>query len=128
MDPDPKKTVSKYPRIVRWCEQGADQWNRNGDNTGELTSFPESTPFAQMILSEIPTTYKPYILANAHAQANGDKAFVVTTYEEEVSYLSRPYPELSRQMIINRIANETNAEERQTVEEWLAAVSLTECF
>ena len=128
MDPDPKKTVSKYPRIVKWCEQGADQWNRNGDNTGELTSFPESTPFAQMILSEIPTTYKPYILANAHAQANGDKAFVVTTYEEEVSYLSRPYPELSRQMIINRIANQINAEERQAVQEWLAAVGLAECF
>ena len=124
MDPTPKKIVSEYPRIVEWCEQNADQW----DGNGELAPFPESTPFAQMILSEMPTTYKPYILANAQAQANGDKAFVVTTYDEEVSYLSRPYPELSRQMIVNRIANQINAEERQVVQDWLAKVELAECF
>ena len=124
MDPNPKKTVSQYPRIVEWCEQGADQW----DGKGELEPFPESTPFAQMILSEMPTTYMPYILANAQAQANGDKAFVVTTYEEEVSYLSRSYPELSRQMVVNRIANQIKAEERRAVQEWLATVGLTECF
>ncbi len=124
MDPTPKKTVSQYPRIVEWCEQGADQW----DGNGELAPFPESTPFAQMILSEMPTIYRPYILANAQAQANGDKAFVVTTYEEEVSYLSRPYPELSRQMIVNRIANQINGQERQAVQEWLATVDLAESF
>ncbi len=124
MDPDPKKIVAQYPRIVQWSEQGANQWNGNG----ELVPFPESTPFAHMILSEMPTTYKPYILANAQAQANSDKAFVVTTYEEEVSYLSRPYPELSRQMVINRIANQINTEERQAVQEWLATVGLAECF
>ena len=65
-----------------------------------------------MILAEMPATYKPYILANSQAQASGTKAFVVTTYAEEVSYLSRPYPELSRHMLVNRIANQTNAEER----------------
>ena len=124
MDPAPKKLVSQYPRIVEWCEQDADRW----DGTGELAPFPQSTPFAQMILAEMPTTYKPYILANSQAQASGTKAFVVTTYAEEVSYLSRPYPELSRHMLVNRIANQINAEERRTVQDWLAAVGLAECF
>lgn len=124
MDPNPKKIVAQYPRIVEWCEQNADQW----DGSGELAPFPESTPFAQMILSKMSTTYKPYILANAQAQTNGDKAFVITTYEEEVSYLSRPYPELSRQMVVNRIANQINAEERQAAQEWLVTVGLAECF
>ncbi len=124
MDPAPKKLVSQYPRIVEWCEQDADRW----DGTGELAPFPQSTPFAQMILAEMPTTYKPYILANSQAQASGTKAFVVTTYAEEVSYLSRPYPELSRHMLVNRIANQINAEERRTVQDWLAAVGLAKCF
>ena len=124
MDPDPKKLVARYPRIVAWCEREADRW----DGTGELAPFPQSTPFAQTVLAEMPATYKPYILANSQAQANGRKAFVVTTYAEEVSYLSRPYPELSRRMLVNRIANQINAAERRTVQDWLAAVGLAECF
>ena len=124
MDPAPKRTTARYPRVLHWCEQDADKW----DGSGELALFPASTPFVQTILAEMKTTYRPYILANKGAQANGEKAFVVDTYGENVSYLSRPYPERSRQMIVNRIAHQLSDEEQRTVKSWLAEVGLEECF
>ena len=124
MDPAPKRRTARYPRVLQWCEQNADQW----DGSGELAPFPASTPFAQTVLAEMKTTYQPYILANAAAQVGGKKAFVVETYGEDVSYLSRPYPERSRQMIVDRIANQLNAEERPVVTSWLKEAGLEECF
>ena len=124
MDPDPKKTVSDYPRVVEWCENATGQWH--GD--GQLAPFPDSTPFAQMILAEMPSTYGPYIMGNADAQTKGGKVFIANIYGEDVSYLSRPYPELSRQMIRNRIKNQIGAEDRGRIREWLAAVNLAKCF
>ena len=124
MDPDPKKTVSGYPRIVEWCKNATGQWKGGG----ELAPFPDSTPFAQMILAEMPSTYRPYIMGNADAQIKGEKAFIVNIYGEDVSYLSRPYPELSRQMILNRIKSQIDTKDRNRIREWLVAVNLAECL
>ena len=74
------------------------------------------------------TTYSPYILANREAQRHGDKAFHIDTYGEEVSYLSRPYPELSRSMIAARIDDRLHSTERKIVEHWLREVALDDCF
>ncbi len=100
MDPDPKKVVSNFPTVVEWAESRADQW----DGTGELASLPDSTPFAQHLLSEMAATYAPYVLANRESKAVGARAFHANIYGEEVSYLTRSYPEISRQMIVKRIA------------------------
>ena len=124
MDPAPKRIVAGYPRIIQWCEQDADQW----DGKGALVPFPESTPFAQTVLSRMQHTYKPFILANAKAQANKDKAFVVSMYGEDVSYLSRPYPERSRHMIMDRIAYQLHEEEKAVVSDWLEQIGLADCF
>jgi len=100
MDPDPQKITAKYPTVVDWAERRADLW----DGSGELAPFPQSTPFAQHILGEMADTYVRYILANRDAQAAGAKAFSADIYGEQVSYLSRPYPEQSRQMVMARVA------------------------
>ncbi len=124
MDPDPKAVTADFPRVVEWCESGADTWN--GD--GELAPFPESTPFARHVLSEMPDTYGRFALANAAARAAGAKAFHVETYGEDVSYLSRAYPELSRHLVRAHIDDQLTDDERASVNDWLEANQLAACF
>jgi len=111
MDPDPKKVVSKFPTLVQWTDSRADQW----DGSGELAPLPNSTPFAQHLLSEMADTYAPFVRANREAIDVGAKAFHAHIYGEDVSYLTRPYPEQSRQMVVTRLA----ALERQDQISWV---------
>lgn len=124
MDPVPKRLVAKYPRIVAWAETEADKW----DGGGELAGFPASTPFAQFVLGEMRATYSPFVLGNAAALDAAAKAFHVEIYGEDVSYLTRPYPEQSRQMIRSKIAQQLSASEQQDVKSWLDTVGLADCF
>jgi len=124
MDPDPKRVTAGFPQVVAWCERGADNWN----GAGETVPFPAATPFAGFVLQEMVTTYLPYILANQAAQEAQAKAFRADIYGEEVSFLSRPYPERSRQMIVGHIHNQLTDVERQQVSDWLRAVGLADCF
>jgi len=124
MDPTPKRLVAKYPRIVAWAETEANEWSGGG----ELSPFPGSTPFAQFVLNEMRSTYVPYVLGCADALAAGAKAFHVETYGEDVSYLTRPYPEQSRQMIRDKIARQLTDAERTEVTGWLQKAGLAGCF
>jgi glutathione S-transferase len=124
MDPDPKEMLQAFPRVLAWCEGEAQTW----DGQGVIAPFPESTGFARFILAEMQTTYQPYILANGEAQGHQAKAFHAEIYGEDVSFLSRPYPEKSRQMIVDKIGTLTNKDESQQVLDWLAAVALNRCF
>ncbi|MEE9253799.1 MAG: glutathione binding-like protein, partial [Pseudomonadales bacterium] len=124
MDPDPKKVTAGYPTVVAWSETEADKW----EGAGELASFPQSTEFARFVLDEMVDTYKPYLLANREAHAVGAKAFHAVIYDEDVSYLSRPYPPLSSTMITSRIQNQLSENERAEVREWLDGTGLAECF
>ena len=121
MDPDPQRVVAGFPRIVDWSQR------HDWDGDGALAPFPVATPFARFVLDEMRSTYLPYALGNRDAQAAGAKAFHVTTYGEDVSYLSRPYPELSRRMIVERIAQLPERERRAT-SSWLTEVDLAACF
>lgn len=123
MDPVPKRVVAKYPTVVEWAESRADTW----DGGGDLAAFPESTPFAHAMLAEMATTYKPYILGNRDAQAAGEKAFHAEIYGELVSYLSRPYPEKSRRMIVEHIAG-LDETDRNSVGKWLSQYDLLDTF
>jgi glutathione S-transferase len=124
MDPDPRKTTAAYPRILAWSDGGADTW----DGSGELAPFPESTAFARFVLAEMVGTYRPFVLGNAAAQLAGAKAFHVETYGEDVSYLSRSYPEQSRGLIKDRITRRLTPAERRSTLEWLDATGLRDCF
>jgi hypothetical protein len=110
--------------VINWAEKAADQW----DGQGELLAFPQSTPFVRFVLDEMRTTYVPYILENASAMAAGAKAFHVDIYGEDVSYLCRPYPEKSRQMINDKILSELETNDRESVSNWLSDLQLDVCF
>ena len=59
-------------------------------------------PFVKLILGEMGSNgngYARFVLSNAESLRRGDKAFVARVYEEDVSYLCRPYVEKSRQML-----------------------------
>jgi glutathione S-transferase len=121
---DPIPDLSRYSRVLDWDAKQADAW----DGRGELAPFAESTPFAHHVLALGRECYSPFLLGNAKALAAGEKAFVIETYGEEVSYLCRPYPEQSRRMIQRRIADRLTAIERGQVIQWLEEVGLAECF
>jgi glutathione S-transferase len=123
MDPVPKRVVADYPTVVDWAERRADTW----DGGGTLASFPGSTPFARHVLGEMADTYMPYALANRDARTAGAKAFHAFIYGEDVSYLSRPYPEQSRQMLVGRI-DELAEDQRADVRAWLGEHGLQDAF
>ena len=123
MDPDPKKVTAGYPGVVAFSEGSGDDW----DGSGNLAPFPASTGFARFVLDEMRTTYQPYVLANRDAQRAGAKACRAEVYGEDVSYLSRPYPEQSRQMILDKIAHALPGADRARVTAWLAGAGL-HCF
>lgn len=121
---DPIPDLSAYPRVLAWDEKEADRW----DGSGALAPFPESTPVAAHLLEVARDHYAPVLLGNARALAAGDKAFVVESYGEQTSYLTRPYPELSRSFIHARIRDQLDAAERDQVGAWLEERGLAECF
>lgn len=112
MDPDPREAISAYPRVVAWAEQDGRAW----DGTGELAPFPESTPFARLVLEELSARYLPVLDANRQALADRAKAFTATCYDEAVSYLTRPYPVKSWDLVRRRLAGLTAADRRAVLD------------
>jgi glutathione S-transferase len=123
MDPDPKKVTAQFPTVVDWAERRAEQW----DGTGELAPFDAPTDFALHVLGEMASTYSPYVLANRDAQHVGAKAFHVEIYGEDVSYLSRPYPEASRNRVIERI-KKLDSKQSRKVQAMLSSIGLSGTF
>jgi len=121
-DPVPKRAIARYERVVEWAEHTADQW----DGQGEWAAFPESTPFVQFVLGEMRNTYVPFVMGNAAALNAKAKAFHAEIYAEDVSYLCRAYPETSRQMIRDRITNDSVKQD--LVSAWLKEQMLDVCF
>jgi glutathione S-transferase len=121
---DPLPDLSAFPRVLAWDAERADAWNGGG----EWDSFPSGNPFADHVLTLGAECYSAFVLGNARALEAGEKAFVISTYGEEVSYLTRPYPERSRKMVQTRIRDRLDAAERKQVVDWLESRGLAECF
>ena len=124
VDPAPREMLEKYPGLIDWLTNKADNW----DGSGELLPFPDSSDFAQYILKLMKETYLKYMLANTQAVNQGDKAFVTEMYGEEVSYKRLDYREESRQMVIRRITYQLNDGERETVKQWITKIGLDKAF
>jgi len=102
VDPVPRKLVDKYPRVRDWAlmdnPDGADAW----DGSGSVYS----TEFAQDMLIEIRVGFEAFALGNKAALEAGEKLFTANVYDEDVTYLARPYPEKARQMVTEHILRE----------------------
>lgn len=121
---DPLPDLSSFPNCTRWDEKDADPWK--GD--GELAAFPGSTPFAAHMLEVARDEYAPFVLANAKALADSQKAFAIETYGATASYLARPYPEQSRRLVQDRIRLRLSPQGRAQVIPWLEAAGLAAVF
>ena len=110
--------------MLRWNDQSGADWS----GEGELQAFPETTPFAEHVLALGRDHYAPFLLGNAQALAEGSKAFVIDTYGTPCSYLARPYPEQSRQMIKARIRHLLSEDEQAQAKNWLNRWGLADCF
>jgi glutathione S-transferase len=120
---DPLPDLREFATVLNWDKEAA----HYREPTGNWAAFPDSTPFAQHVLKLARDNYKPFILGNRQATTTGNKAFTVKTYGEQVSYLTRPYPERSRKMVVERI-EQLNLNDRALVGEWLMEKGLSECF
>jgi glutathione S-transferase len=119
---DPIPDLSPYPRVLAWAEApGA------VEPSADLAAFPESTPLARHVLRIGAQQYRPFVEANAEALRGGRKAFEIETYGEPTSYLARPYPERSRQLIQQRVRDQLSEGDRMRVSSWLDEVGLA-CF
>jgi len=121
-DPSPAVVVREFKNVCAWVDR-ADGW----DGSGELAPFPESTGFARFVLGELAGNYRSFALANAAAVTDSAKAFIADVAGDQVSYRTRPYPEQSRQMIVNRVAA-LDDEERARVVSWLDQAGIADCF
>jgi glutathione S-transferase len=121
---DPIPDLSRFSNVLHWNDQPGGDWS----GEGELGAFPESTPFAEHVLALGRDHYAPFLLGNAQALADGSKAFVIDTYGSPCSYLARPYPEQSRQMIKERIRHLLSEDERAQAKTWLEGWGLADCF
>ncbi len=123
-DPAPKRALEgRYARVLHWCREAADQWA----GQGELEDLGENT-FSAFVREEMANTYAAFAVGNRQALSNGDKAFVVPMYGEDVSYLARPYIEQSRRMIADRIAAELDEDAQRSLRDWLGSAALVDCF
>ena len=120
---DPSPDMSRFKRIAEWNSRDHSQGQRS-----ELDAFANPSPFVQRLLTIAREQYAPFALANKRALDNGDKAFVINTYGEDVSYLAREYPERSRRMIVQRIQHQLSDTERQQLNQWLDEQGLAACF
>jgi len=124
-DPAPRRALyDRYPGVVAWVEAGADDWR--GD--GLLSCLHNATDFAQLVFREMAGTYQPFALGNRRALAQGDKAFVIPMYGEDVSYLARPYIEQSRRMIVERANRHLDSGEKAQLLEFLGGYDLAGAF
>jgi len=129
-DPDPRKIVLGYPRIVAWYERNtaSDVANQAWADDAAWAPFPDSTPFARHVLALTAERYRPFLLANAQALQTGGRAFTINTCGEPASYLCRPYPEQARTMIRQRVADRLDAPTGGIVQQWLADWGLIDVF
>lgn len=121
---DPYPDMSGYTRVIEWNNRD----HRAATSDRAIDAFENPTPFIDHLLRITREQYQPFILANRAARLNGEKAFVIDTYGEQVSYLARDYPESSRRLIVKRIINELTAGEQEKVLSWLRDQDLFECF
>jgi len=123
MDPDPAKQMQQFPGLIDWANSRADTW----DGGGELAPVNQLTGFARAVLREMGGTYTPFMLANSQALAAGAKACTANIYDEDVSYLTRPYPETARQMVRQTLTNLAPSE-RRSIDQVLADYDVTAAF
>ena len=99
VDPVPNRLVDIYPRVRDWATigGGADAWDG-------VEALDGSTDFAKFMLEEMQKAFVPFALANRTALGVGEKVFTANIYDEDVSYLARPYPEQACQMVSEHIA------------------------
>ncbi len=121
-DPAPAKVVAQFKRVTEWLETCDDVTDF------ELRPFEAPTDFAAFVLSEMGGAFKAFSAGNQHAVEASEKAFEVELFGKLTSLRTRPYSEHSRRMVVERIRNTLDENERREIGDWLAAHGLAERF
>jgi glutathione S-transferase len=124
-DPDPAKLMRGYPRTNRWAM----------DNAQGATPYPEDetpqydvTDFARQVLQRIAPQYRRFLLGNRNALSQDAKSFMATIYGDEISFLTREYPQTASQMLVDRMHCQLDQDDRRRAVELLETYDLVDCF
>lgn len=124
MDPGPRKMMKDFPTVTAWADaQPGPAASRHSPERNIKLS-----PFARHALEVMAESYCPFVLGNCEALSNGQKAFVIHTYGIETSYLTRPYPEESRAMLVRKMVDSLTPEELAEMENFLDEFGLSDAF
>lgn len=126
-DFDPIPDMSAYPNVHAWNQTNKNKFDKTHQGL-DIRAFEQPNPFVKYLLAIAREQYAPFILGNREARITGQKAFSVDTYGEQVSYLARAYPEHSRQLVVQRIGQQLDENERHQILAWLDEHGLYECF
>jgi glutathione S-transferase len=124
MDPGPRKMMRDFPTITAWADAQPGPAARRHSPERSI----KLTPFARHALEVMAKSYCPFVLGNSDALRNGRKAFVIHTYGIEASYLTRPYPEESRAMLVRKMVDSLTPEELADMEIFLDDFGLSDAF
>lgn len=106
-DPVPARLVEQFPRVLKWVEEEADNW----DGEGLVAPIEAPTGFARLMIAEMSRSFVPFIKGLREALRKGEKAFIARVYDEDVSYLTRPYPAKACDMVVEHARNVLSEEE-----------------
>ncbi len=106
-DPVPTRLVEQFPRILKWVEEEADTW----DGAGLVAPIEAPTAFARLMIAEMSRSFAPFMKGLRKALKTGEKAFVARVYDEDVSYLARPYPARAADMVVEHARQALDEEE-----------------
>ena len=113
----PKELLAEFTLVQEWHDAfGAPISSQSKIVRDPDLSLKTLPPFVHLILSEMSKGFKNFILGNRDAYENSLKAFVANVYGENVSYLYRPYPEMSRQMLIEKLETHLHSCSEKEVE------------
>lgn len=124
-DPDPARIMRGYSRVSQWA----------ADNSQGATPYPvEETPqydltdFVQQFLQRTAPAYRAFMLGNQGALKQGEKSFTAMIYGRQISFLTRKYPHVSSQMLVDRMQYQLDKEDQRRAADLLAEYELTDCF
>ena len=128
-DPHPQVLLAGLERVQGWTSALMDTTISEGVVVcSDPITADNLPPFVQLVLEEMGEgPFRRFVLGNRAALANGEKAFAIDAYGEDVSYLCRPYVEKSRRMLIEKLSilgSRCSAEENTEFAKILGATRL----